>query len=88
MNEALWLALAVLAGAAAGLVFFGGLWYTVRRLAAAARPRLFLLQSFLLRTAVVLGLLYLSAGGGLLPLAGYGLGFWGARSLILRRFVA
>ena len=46
------LASAVLVGFAAGLAFFGGLWWTVRRLPSARHPALLSLTSGLLRSAV------------------------------------
>jgi len=41
------------AGLLAGVVFFGGLWWTVRQVASVAKSRLFLLASFGVRTAIV-----------------------------------
>lgn len=51
-----WLPLVVLGGAVGalvGLVFFGGLWWTTRRLATATRPGALLAVSLLARFAVL-----------------------------------
>ena len=54
MNEALILALAWLAGGGLGTIFFGGLWWTVRRGVSSPRPQLWFLGSMLLRMSIVL----------------------------------
>jgi F1F0 ATPase subunit 2 len=68
-------ALAVLAGAALGLVFYAGLWWTVRRAATFRRPGLSVLASLLLRMSIALGGFYVVAGSDwarlLLCLAGF-----------------
>ncbi len=57
MNEPLlWLA-SLSAGAAAGAVFFGGLYWTVRHGLNARQPALWFALSFFLRTAAVLAVL-------------------------------
>jgi len=63
MNETLTLTAAGLAGAALGAVFFGGLWWTVRRGLTAAYPALLFLASSLLRMGLVLAGFYFVAGG-------------------------
>ena len=60
MSELPLLLLAVVVGALAGGIFFGGLWYTVSHLPVVSKPKLFFLQSYWLRTALVLLLLYFS----------------------------
>ena len=63
------------AGVGLGLLFHGGLWWTVRHVPDFRRPALALLGSALLRMAVALGGFYLVAAGGwwrlLLCLAGF-----------------
>jgi F1F0 ATPase subunit 2 len=54
MNESLSLVLALSAGLALGALFFGGLWWTVRRGIASQRPALWFLASLLTRMGVVL----------------------------------
>jgi len=63
MNETLALALALVAGVALGTVFFGGLWWTVRKGVSAKSPALWFLGSLLLRAGIVLaGFYFVSAG--------------------------
>jgi F1F0 ATPase subunit 2 len=54
---------ALLAGGALGLFFFGGLWWTVQRAAAFRHPGLAVCASLLLRTGVTLLGFLLVAGG-------------------------
>ncbi|XKE46232.1 ATP synthase subunit I [Halomonas organivorans] len=82
-----WLALAggLFAGTGLGGVFFGGLWFTVRRLPGARRPALTLWGSLLLRFALALTcfLWLVRSGGPAVGLAG-ALGFLLARWAITR----
>ena len=52
MNDTAIIVLALLAGAALGAVFFGGLWWTVRRGVASPRPAAWFIGSFLVRAAI------------------------------------
>lgn len=61
MNEAVILVLAGGAGVLLGLVFFGGLWWTVRRGLSSKRPALWFFGSLLLRTGIALAGFYLIA---------------------------
>jgi F1F0 ATPase subunit 2 len=54
---------AFLGGTAIGLLFFGGLYWTVRRLPSAKRPWLWMTTSFWLRTAVA-GLAFYGVAAG------------------------
>jgi len=63
MNETLSLALALVTGVLLGAIFFGGLWWTVRRGVSSKQPALWFLGSGLLRTGVALGGFYLVARG-------------------------
>jgi len=88
MNDALALALALVfssaAGSLLGLLFFGGLWWTLRRAFASPRPALWVGGSLLLRMAcVVAGFVVVSAGDWRRLLACL-LGFWAARVLVVR----
>ena len=63
MNETTTVMLALLAGAALGAVFFGGLWWTVRRGVASPRPAVWFIVSFLLRAAIAgAGFVFISHG--------------------------
>lgn len=63
MSEIFALTLALAAGLALGAMFFGGLWWTVRKGIASPVPALWFLGSMLLRTSLALaGFFYASAG--------------------------
>lgn len=63
MNEMLIAGLAWLAGLALGAIFFGGLWWTVRKYVSSKRPALWFLSSLLLRTSITLMGFYVVADG-------------------------
>jgi F1F0 ATPase subunit 2 len=78
------LAFSSAAGGLLGLLFFGGLWWTLRRAFASQRPALWIGASLLLRMAcVVAGFVVVSAGDWRRLLACL-LGFWAARLLVVR----
>jgi F1F0 ATPase subunit 2 len=83
MSEAGIWAVSLLAGAALGGVFFGGLWWTVQRGAESPSPARWFLGSFVLRTAVVLAGFYFIGGGQLERLGLCLIGFLLARALVL-----
>ncbi|MDD5274892.1 MAG: ATP synthase subunit I [Methylovulum sp.] len=62
MNEILVWMLAWLAGMGLGAVFFGGLWWTVRKGLSSRRPWLWIAFSSLLRTGIALVGFYVVAG--------------------------
>lgn len=84
MNETMLLALALVTGGILGILFFGGLWWTVLKGLASPRPALWFFGSLLLRTGIVLGGFYVAAGSDwkrwLACLAGFAL----ARLLVTR----
>lgn len=57
------LVLAAAAGVVLGTVFFGGLWWTVRKLVASPNPAIWALSSLLLRMAVAVTGFYLVSAG-------------------------
>lgn len=75
---------ALLAGAVLGSVFFGGLWWTVRRGIASPRPALWFVSSLVARVALALAGIYLVSGGQWQRLLACLLGFWLARALVMR----
>jgi len=83
MSDALNWAAALLAGAALGVIFFGGLWWTVQRGAASPSPARWFLLSFVLRTTLVLAGFYLIGAGQLVPLGLCLMGFLVARAIVL-----
>lgn len=78
--------LTILAGIFAGIIFFGGLWYTVSRLAIVSKPKLFFLQSYLLRTASAFVLFYLATKFELLRVLIFSIGFLAVRIILVQRF--
>ncbi len=62
MSEAVTLVLSVAAGTLLGAVFFGGLWWTIRKSLSAERPALWLLGSLLLRISIVLAGFHVVSG--------------------------
>ncbi len=84
MNEALGLVLAGVTGLMLGVIFFGGLWWTVRRGTASSRPAVWFVGSFVVRTIVVLAGVYFVAGESWQRLLLSLLGFLVARMLVTR----
>lgn len=83
-NEALALALAGLAGGALGAIFFGGLWWTVRKSLSASQPALWVFASLLLRMGLTMGGFYVVSGGGWQRLLACLAGFIVARQIVTR----
>ena len=84
MNETLTLLLAWGAGAALGGLFFGGLWWTVRKGTSSQRPALWFFGSFLLRTSLTLAGFYWVAGSQWERLLACLVGFILARLIVMR----
>lgn len=72
-------------GTLLGAFYFGGLWFTVSRLANAQQPALLFFVSFLVRTGGVLLGFYFVADGRWERLVACMAGFLLARSLLVRR---
>lgn len=79
----LWAA-ALMAGGLLGCVYFGGLWWTVRRGALSPTPARWFLGSLVLRTAIVLAGFYVIGAHQPILLGLCLLGFLLARTLVLR----
>lgn len=79
------IALAALAGAALAVFFFGGLWWTVRRLPASRRPGVLMAVSLILRLAVTGAGILLVGRGRWENLLACLAGFLVARTLVMRR---
>jgi F1F0 ATPase subunit 2 len=84
MNEWVALALALVAGLVLGAVFFGGLWWTVRKGVSSRRPALLFLGSMLMRTIFVVAGFYLVSDGHWQRLLACLLGFVIARFVVTR----
>ena len=83
--EPVWkLALAVSAGAAVSVFYFGGLWLTVRRLPTAKRPHLLMVGSFAARTVVTVAVIALLARLDWQLLAACMVGFIATRIVTVR----
>jgi F1F0 ATPase subunit 2 len=77
MNETLMMVLAWGVGAVLGVVFFGGLWWTVRKGLYSKRPALWIFGSLILRLGIVAAGFYLFSGH-----------YWGRLLLCLLGFIA
>ena len=84
MNDTLGLMLAPVMGLLLGAMFFGGLWWTVRKGIASKRPALWFVGSLLVRTSIVLAGFYFIARGHWERLLVCLLGFVIARVIVTR----
>jgi F1F0 ATPase subunit 2 len=83
MNSTLVLVLALLSGVLLGVVFFGGLWWTVRRGLLSHVPALWFSASSLIRTAVALVGIYVVSHSEWRRLLACVLGFFLARVVVM-----
>jgi F1F0 ATPase subunit 2 len=84
-TNVLYLAMAFLVGMGAGIVYFGGLWWTVRQLPFVRQPALLTIGSFLVRTGISLTAFYLASEGHWERILISLLGFIIIRGLLVRR---
>ena len=84
MSETLNLVLALMAGVSLGALFFGGLWWTIRKSLSSQQPALWFLGSSLLRTMLVLAGFYFISVGHWQRLLVSLLGFAMARLMVTR----
>jgi len=82
MSSVLAFVLALLGGVLLGVVFFGGLWWTVRRGVLSPVPALWFSASSLIRTAVALGGFYVVSHAEWRRLLACLLGFFLARIVV------
>lgn len=82
MNETLTLTLAWVAGGVLGTIFFGGLWWTVRKGVSSKQPAFWLFSSLLLRMGIALAGFYFVSGGHWERLLACLLGFVVARLVV------
>lgn len=75
---------ALISGLILGIIFFGGLWLTVKEALGTTYATLWFLGSSLIRTAIVLTGFYFVAQGSMLQLLISVAGFVAARYLVLR----
>ena len=84
MNDFLTLTLAGAAGAVLGAIFFGGLWWTVRRGMTSPRPVLWFFGSLLVRMGIAVTGFYFVGNGDWRRLMVCLLGFLVARIIVTR----
>jgi F1F0 ATPase subunit 2 len=84
MTEAFGLVLALLGGVLLGAVFFGGLWWTVRKGVSSKQPALLFIGSLLLRTGIALAGFYFIGRGHWERLLVCLIGFVVARLFVMR----
>jgi F1F0 ATPase subunit 2 len=84
VNETLTLVLAWVAGGVLGGIFFGGLWWTVRKGVSSQQPALWFFGSLLLRMSIALAGFYFVSGGHWDRLLACLLGFVIARFIVTR----
>jgi F1F0 ATPase subunit 2 len=83
MNETLMLVLACAAGGGLGAVFFGGLWWTVRKGVSSKQPALWFLASLLARMSIAMAGFYFIGRGHWERLVACLLGFVLARLAVM-----
>jgi F1F0 ATPase subunit 2 len=84
MNEIAVLILTLLAGIALGAIFYGGLWWTVRRSVSFKSSGLWFVGSFLVRAVIAVGGLYFVSRGNWRSWLACLLGFFIARIAVTR----
>ena len=84
MNNFLIPAVALVAGLVLGTVFFGGLWWTVRKGVSSKHPALWFLGSMLVRMSIVLLGFYFVGRGDWQRLVACLVGFIIARFIVMR----
>ena len=80
------LVIAVPAGFLLGVLFFGGLWWTVQKIPGSSKTTLLLITSFLLRSAALLAGFYLLLSAGWQYLLAALVGFLVARTVITYKY--
>ena len=84
MNNFVILAFALVAGLMLGAIFFGGLWWTVRKGVSSKHPALWFLGSMVVRMSIVLAGFYFVGRGDWQRLVVCLLGFIIARIIVMR----
>jgi len=84
MNESLSLVFALIAGMMLGAMYFGGLWWTVRKGVSVKHPALWFMASMVLRTGIVVTGFYFVLGDDWRKLLAGLFGFIVARSVAIR----
>ena len=85
INESVAMVLPLIAGAGIGIIYFGGLWVTVRQAPRVRCPALLFLASFFVRTGICVAGFFIAMNGRWEWLLACLLGFLLSRSLFIRR---
>jgi F1F0 ATPase subunit 2 len=83
MNNEITMMLTFLAGIVLGILFFGGLLFTVKKLVTAEKPALLIMSSFFLRVSIVMVGFYFLGGNSWKNFLACLLGFITARFIVL-----
>ncbi len=83
MNETLLMIAGFVGGIVLGILFFGGLWLTVKKIVTAKVPALWVLASFIFRVGIVLLGFYFIGAGNWQRLVSCLIGFIIARFIII-----
>ena len=84
MKQGSFLIVALFMGILLGMIFYGGLWWTVRRILSSKSPAVWLLGSFWLRAMIAVGGIYFVARGDLRSMVACVMGFLIARIGVTR----
>ncbi|HWB25691.1 MAG TPA: ATP synthase subunit I [Chitinophagaceae bacterium] len=84
MADIIYLAVALLAGAIIGVIFFGGLWLTTKKAVTSRLPAVWVLGSFFLRIFIALTGFYIVSQGNWHRLVICMVGFLAARFFSIR----
>lgn len=79
------LGLGLFSGLVLGLLYFGGLWWTLEQLPRRSRPKLWLTQSYILRVAIALTGFYFIMRQSVVALFFCLFGFFFMRWILLRK---
>jgi F1F0 ATPase subunit 2 len=83
MNETLLMIATFVGGIALGIIFFGGLWFTVKKIISSKTPGLLMVGSFILRITIVLAGFYFIGLGDWKKLIACLTGFMVARFTVI-----
>ncbi len=83
MNDIVTMILVFMAGAILGILFFGGLWFTVKKSINSKRPALVIMSSFFLRISITMIGFYFIGADNWQRLVGSLFGFIAARFAVL-----
>lgn len=83
MNSIFYMVISFCTGIGLGVFFFGGLWWTVKKMARSKMPAVWLFSSFIIRVGVTLLGIYLVAAGDWQKMILCLIGFVTARFMVI-----